>query len=332
MITPDVARARPVQNAAQRQAQPDPEADETDGAEASFADLVEAAPAEAAAATAETPADGTEESADPAAAPALAPDVPPLPTIAGPALPQGDDVPDATTPIAGAAALPAAAPPPAAAPQGALRDAAAAEAEVEPAPEAEPAAEAKDARPAATAAAAPAAAGAAEARSAVASLLLVDAPRADAPGWRLAAAAASAGRHAAPHAAASPRDVAGQITLGVAQAREGQVEIRLDPPELGRVQIRLHATETGGLQAVVLADRPETQDFLRRHAETLVRDLTEAGYAEVSLEFAAGGDAPERDRPPEAAVALAYGQEPAAGAPAAPARSAATAAGLDIRL
>jgi hypothetical protein len=104
------------------------------------------------------------------------------------------------------------------------------------------------------------------------------------------------------------------------------VEIRLDPPELGRVQIQLNPGD-GGLQAVVLAERPETQDLLRRHAETLARDLNAAGYTNVSLDFAAGGEAaPRRDEPesggpaPTAAVEIAV----------APAR--APADGLDIRL
>ena len=119
----------------------------------------------------------------------------------------------------------------------------------------------------------------------------------------------------------------------MAAADSGTVEIRLDPPELGRVQIHLTPTD-GGLQAVVLADRPETGDLLRRHAAELARELGEAGYGEVSLDFAAGGEAPRDEAPappprdgwtaPLAAV------EPTAAAPAPAARPGS--GPLDIRL
>jgi flagellar hook-length control protein FliK len=130
-----------------------------------------------------------------------------------------------------------------------------------------------------------------------------DAPRAlgdlqTGTGWRLASDAVplhAARAEAVQQAAVSPQHVAGQITLAIAAASEGSVEIRLDPPELGRVQIRLDPTDNG-VRAVVMAERPETQDLLRRHSETLARDLTEAGYSSVSLDFSAGGQsAQQRD-------------------------------------
>ena len=141
----------------------------------------------------------------------------------------------------------------------------------------------------------------------------------------------AASRAGADAHAASPREVASQITVAIAQAGQPQVEIRLDPPELGRVQIRLNPTEHG-LQALVLAERPETQDFLRRHAEVLRNDLTEAGYAQVSLDFAAGGEAASRDAPAEE---RRFGAAPELAAAPAVAREAprrVAAAGLDIRL
>lgn len=149
-----------------------------------------------------------------------------------------------------------------------------------------------------------------------------------APAWRLAASHGAEAAHA-PRAPARARDVAEQITLAVATAAEPQVELRLDPPELGRVQIRLTHGETG-LQAVVLADRPETQDFLRRNAEALRVELTEAGYGSVSLEFSAGQDAAPHDRGEETRRAYRGGAEPLplASAP----RAAALPGGLDIRL
>ncbi len=122
----------------------------------------------------------------------------------------------------------------------------------------------------------------------------------DAPSWRLAIDQPPPGRSEAHGAAVrpqavqpqavQPQAVVGQIAVAVSKAAGHKVEIRLDPPELGRVQIHLTPVD-GGLQATVLADRPETQDLLRRHAEMLVRDLGAAGYDTVSLDFAAGGEA-----------------------------------------
>ena len=112
-----------------------------------------------------------------------------------------------------------------------------------------------------------------------------------------------------------------QITLAVGRAVDRQVEIRLDPPELGRVHIQLTPTEQG-LQAVVMAERPETHDLLRRHAEVLTKDLNAAGYDNVSLDFAAGGRDTARDgerRGPEHSFGLASGQAVAAVAPGRPA-------------
>ena len=156
-----------------------------------------------------------------------------------------------------------------------------------------------------------------------------------APEWRLAAqATAPAPRELPPIVHAAPREVTQQITLAVSTASSGTVEIRLDPPELGRVHIHLTPTEQGGLQATVLAERPETHDFLRRHAEALTRDLNAAGYESVSLDFATGGQNTPRDgeRLPEArSFTLGGGQVSAAPQAPVPTR-AAPSGSLDIRL
>ncbi|HRW14600.1 flagellar hook-length control protein FliK [Amaricoccus sp.] len=154
-------------------------------------------------------------------------------------------------------------------------------------------------------------------------------------GWHLVAdPAATHATHpeAVQRAAVSPHHLAGQVTLAVASASEGSVEIRLDPPELGRLQIRLEPSDTG-VRAVVMAERPETQDLLRRHSETLTRDLTEAGYSGVTLDFSAGGQSAPRGgervthfTAAAPATFAAAGETPAEPAPrAAPGR-------LDIRL
>ncbi len=336
MITPDVARARPAQQTPSEPPRPEAEAEVAEAPEADFSDLVvlagvEPEVADDRAATAEPSPPPSQPPAVPVAPPMLAAVILPEPEPE-PEPADGDAPAEAarTQPAAGPAAPPAAAPavPTAAAaePAAVRYDEAKAAVEAEAGPEPEPDA-AEQARPATTSVAAPTA----DLRPAAAAPVLVDAPRADAPAWRLAAAHHAA-PHAAPASAASPRDVAAQLTLAIGSSSDGQVDIRLDPPELGCVQIRLHATETGGLQAVVLADRPETQDFLRRHADTLARDLGEAGYSDVSLEFASGGDARDREAP-DAAGAFAWLATPDADTPIPPsARRPPAVAGLDIRL
>ena len=122
--------------------------------------------------------------------------------------------------------------------------------------------------------------------------------------------------------------------MAIGRASDERVEIRLDPPELGRVQIHL-TRHDGAIQAVVLADRPETQDLLRRHAEVLARELGEAGYDNVSLDFGGGEAQARRDEAPGIDWAEAWPVQAAApeAAPAVPRRLRRPAAGLlDIRL
>jgi flagellar hook-length control protein FliK len=154
------------------------------------------------------------------------------------------------------------------------------------------------------------------------------------PHWQLAAEPAAPTRpEAVPApsspAAAAPQAVVGQLAAAVAHSTDGQVEIRLDPPELGRVQIHL-AQLDGGLEAVVLADRPETQDLLRRHADQLARELEAAGYARVSLDFAAGGETATRSYQDRPAAPFELQRPPDEEAKAA--RPMAPAGGLDVRL
>lgn len=169
-------------------------------------------------------------------------------------------------------------------------------------------------------------------------MLEVSAPPA-ATDWRLSLDAPQ-GRLPLDRAAAAPaptqaqmQHVAGQITLAVGRAASDRIEIRLDPPELGRVQIQLQATEAG-MQAMILTERPETHDFLRRHAEVLAKDLGAAGYENVTLEFATGSQTFQREteaRGRQQTFGAASAPAVAATEPAAMRRRGALGA-LDIRL
>jgi hypothetical protein len=147
------------------------------------------------------------------------------------------------------------------------------------------------------------------------------------PTWHLALSPHRPASHPAP---APPPEVAiGQVATAIEGATGRLVEIRLDPPELGRVQIQLNPID-GGVQALVLAQRPETHELLRRHAEMLLQELADAGFGSVRLDFAAGGDTASHDHPPAA------DRRHAVAAPAItdirPGPRHPTADGLDVRL
>jgi hypothetical protein len=151
--------------------------------------------------------------------------------------------------------------------------------------------------------------------------------------WRLSAEAVSPGGPAARMAPAPPQAIAAPVGVAIVAVRDRQVELRLDPPELGRVQIQLETTETG-LRGMVLTERPETLDLMRRHADMLQRELAAAGYDHVDLGFAQGGRDPERQRASPGAESRAVGviAQPTGEIPTVARRQATILGALDIRL
>ncbi len=85
--------------------------------------------------------------------------------------------------------------------------------------------------------------------------------------------------------------VATQITAQLPQlltkVDKQTIELRLDPPELGRVTIHL-TTNDQQVTAQVIADRPDTVDLMRRHAELLTATLARAGFSQADLSFQQG--------------------------------------------
>ncbi len=79
------------------------------------------------------------------------------------------------------------------------------------------------------------------------------------------------------------------------------VELRLDPPELGSVRFRMDQTHTD-LVVTIIAERPDTLDLMRRHADQLLADLRQAGFQGASLNFGAsheqGGGSGTPQMPP----------------------------------
>jgi flagellar hook-length control protein FliK len=70
--------------------------------------------------------------------------------------------------------------------------------------------------------------------------------------------------------------------------------LNLEPPELGHLEIEFRQDQ-GRMVATVSVERPETLDLLRRHADILLRDLAESGYAEAEVAFGEGRTAQDGD-------------------------------------
>lgn len=80
-----------------------------------------------------------------------------------------------------------------------------------------------------------------------------------------------------------------QVTAALAPPpADGRIEVTLDPVELGRVRLSLTPADQA-MTVVLTADRAETLDLMRRHADALNEALRGLGYDSVSLEFADSG-------------------------------------------
>ncbi len=130
----------------------------------------------------------------------------------------------------------------------------------------------------------------------------------------------------------APSDVP-RLLASIALDRPAQtIDLRLDPVELGSVSFAMDNTPTG-LTITITAERPETIDLMRRHADQFLADLRQAGFANPSLNFgqSSGGQEyrnPGQDRPaPTTGLPLPTAHEPFAS----PARPVAQ-TGLDLRL
>ena len=71
-------------------------------------------------------------------------------------------------------------------------------------------------------------------------------------------------------------------------------EIALNPEELGRVRLRMTSVDQS-ITLQILAERPETNDLLRRHIEVLAQEFRALGYDSISFSFGGGKDAGNTD-------------------------------------
>ncbi|PRZ49331.1 flagellar hook-length control protein FliK [Tritonibacter scottomollicae] len=88
--------------------------------------------------------------------------------------------------------------------------------------------------------------------------------------------------------AETPRHVAQQLAEAVATAGKRNVDVSLNPRELGHVNMRVTTTDVG-VTVVINAERPETEDLMRRHIQDLAREFKDMGFSDISFEF--GSDA-----------------------------------------
>ncbi|TCP61202.1 flagellar hook-length control protein FliK [Rhodovulum bhavnagarense] len=126
----------------------------------------------------------------------------------------------------------------------------------------------------------------------------IDLPREDLPGGLSATTPAAQGegtitRPGAAHSGGLSPSQMNALAEAMSRLRmDGRIELTLDPVELGRVQLSLMPGEQT-ITVVLAADRAETLDLMRRHADTLAGALRDLGYDSVSLDFSgrgAGGD------------------------------------------
>ncbi len=98
-----------------------------------------------------------------------------------------------------------------------------------------------------------------------------------------------------PNAPGLPPQVMAQLAEMAPSLRNGPVEIQLSPEELGRVRLALSTTDTS-VQIQIIAERPETQDLIRRHIDILAEDLKRQGFTDVGFSFGDSSDHADQGR------------------------------------
>lgn len=91
-----------------------------------------------------------------------------------------------------------------------------------------------------------------------------------------------AGKTASSMSDAAPRPVS-IVTSSVTP--DGAIEVRLDPPDLGRVSIDFSADANGVVKAIIIADRADTLDLIRRHIDIFRDELSKQGFGDVDMSF-----------------------------------------------
>lgn len=80
------------------------------------------------------------------------------------------------------------------------------------------------------------------------------------------------------------RSVITQLVQAARATPDGMVEVRLSPEELGRVRLSMTTMENG-MNVMVMTERPETLDLIRRNIELLAADLEGQGFQNLNFSF-----------------------------------------------
>ncbi len=88
-----------------------------------------------------------------------------------------------------------------------------------------------------------------------------------------------------------------------------RLEVRLDPPELGRVYIDFNYDGDRIVAATVSAEQTDTTSLMRKNAESLLKQLSAAGFEGVELSFAEHSDQRFTEQEEGGATNVAYADE-----------------------
>lgn len=85
-----------------------------------------------------------------------------------------------------------------------------------------------------------------------------------------------------------------QVADAIRFSRQDQtLTLRLDPPELGQLTIELTFDRQRLIGATIGAENADTNSLLRRSSDQLQRELSDAGFGEVTIDFAEGQRRPD---------------------------------------
>lgn len=93
--------------------------------------------------------------------------------------------------------------------------------------------------------------------------------------------------YAAERPATLPPSVPAALVAQAHMGEAGPVTVTLKPEELGTLRFEMHARGEA-IHVALVVERPETLDLLRRHAEQLVGEFRQAGFAGASFSFSGG--------------------------------------------
>lgn len=80
------------------------------------------------------------------------------------------------------------------------------------------------------------------------------------------------------------RSIAQQLTAVLPDVTNNQIELALSPDELGRVKLTFSPTD-GAINVLLVAERPETLELMKRNIDTLAQDFAKLGYESISFSF-----------------------------------------------